>query len=473
MHVWSRPKPLPLALVAGTVLAVALLAYAAVSGSFVPLALLGAVMVAALVLADWAAAVPLLLITASVDGFVKHVSASALTYVLKDALLALMLLGLTVWLVANRHERPDGVRLRGAIAWAVYVAFMLTQIVHPAGSWAGAASAFRAHALFALLIVAGVVYFRRPERLGRLADLALALCALCAAAAVVQHLLGARWLALGPGFMKASLHYTSFPSAALRATGNDLAVYRMYGTLVDPAALGLTCAYGILFAIAAMARLRGWGRALAIAAIPLLGIGLALAQARAAMGGLAIGLVVLAAIMFARPAMRGFALAGIVLLVAAVPVALALTHGSVADRVLSQDQVAYAQATRDVSQSIVLNDIATHPFGHGLGATGSGGNLRDDPGLGVDNVFFANLYETGVPGLAVFVAVQLTLLGLAIRAALRARERGAQTAFAGIAAGQVALLASCWFSQGAFDYAPLAQMFWLFAGAVARADAWA
>ncbi len=55
---------------------------------------------------------------------------------------------------------------------------------------------------------------------------------------------------------------------------------------------------------------------------------------------------------------------------------------------------------------------------------------------------------------------------------LKARDLAAQTAFAAIAAGQLALLVSCWFSQGGFDYAPFAQCFWLFTGAVARQDAW-
>ena len=59
------------------------------------------------------------------------------------------------------------------------------------------------------------------------------------------------------------------------------------------------------------------------------------------------------------------------------------------------------------------------------------------------------------------------------RAALRAKDVGANTAFVAIVSAQVGLLAASWFSQGTFDYAPLAQFFWLFSGAVARSDAWA
>jgi hypothetical protein len=474
MHVWSRPKPLPAALVTAAIVAAALLAYAGTRGSIVVVAGLLALVAIAYTLADWTAGVPLLLFAGSVDGFIKHFSASPVTFILKDALLALILLGLVIRLALDdRAQRTTDVRWRGAIVWACYVGFMLTQILHPAGSFAGAIGAFRAHTMFAVLFIVGAFYFRKRERLSRTANLVIVLCSICALGALAQHALGDRWLALSPGFAKASLHYTTFPSAALRATGGgDNAVYRMYGTLVDPASLGLVGAYGALFAIAGIARLRGLGRLLAFAAIPLMGTALLLSQARAAMGGLLFGVALLTVLMFVRGSTRGYAIAGLLMVAAAIPAGLLLTHGSVADRVFAKDQVAYAQSSRNESRDTVLDGVTSRPFGHGLGATGAGGALRDEGTLAVDNVFFANLYETGIVGLALFLIVQATFLTLSIRAALKARHIGAQTAFAGIAAGQLALFVSCWFSQGAFDYAPLAQCFWLFAGAVARQDAW-
>jgi hypothetical protein len=479
MLAWQRPKAGASTTLAGVavvglaILVAALIAFAGATGSVLGLAITLALAAVIVTLADWTLGVPLLLFVAATDGFLKHLAGSSITYILKDALLALIVLGLFFRLVMHRADRPDATRWRGMLAWSVYVGFMASQLVHPASSFAGAIGAFRAHAAFAILFVVGAIYFQRRERLGRMANLTIALCALCAVAALLQHAFGERWMALSPGFMKASLHYTSFPSEAARALGADGAVYRMYGTLVDPAALGLASAYGILFAMAALARLHGFARLAAIVAIPLMGTALALSQARAAMGGLAVGIIVLAILLFTRRATRGFALGGLLLIALAVPAGLLLTHGSVADRVFSPDQYAYAQGTRDLSQSIVLDNLGTAPFGHGLGATGAGGNLRDETGLGVDNVFFANLYETGILGLAAFLFLQLTLLGLGFRAALRARTTVAQTAFAGIVAAQCALLVSCWFSQGAFDYAPMAQCFWLFAGAVSRSDAWA
>jgi hypothetical protein len=481
MHAWPRPNPFAFTrgalagtpLIGGAIVAAGMLGFAATSGSALVLAATLALAAVIATLADWTLGVPILLVISVTDGFLKHLTSSSVTYILKDALLALIVLGLFFRLALHRDERSDATRWRGVIAWSIYVGFMTTQLLHPALSLAGAVGAFRAHAAFAVLFIVGAIYFRRRERLSRTANLTIALLALCAVGALLQHVLGDRWLALSPGFMKASLHYTTFPSEAARAAGADGAVYRMYGTLVDPAALGLASTYGILFAIAGLARLRGIARLLTILAIPLMGTALALSQARAAMAGLAVGIIVLAVLLSTRRATRGFAVAGLFLIVLAVPAGLVLTKGAVADRILAHDQVAYAQQTRDISREIVLNGLASAPFGHGLGATGAGGNLREDAGLGVDNVFFATLYETGIVGLAAFLGVQLTFLALGLRAALRAREVGAQTVFAGAVAAQSAMLVSCWFSQGAFDYAPMAQCFWLFAGAIARSDAWA
>ena len=184
-------------------------------------------------------------------------------------------------------------------------------------------------------------------------------------------------------------------------------------------------------------------------------------------------MIVLCVLSMQVKATRTFAIGGMLLIALAIPAGIIATHGTVLDRLLSKDVVAYAQATRDRSRDQVLSELPRFPFGHGLGATTSAGIIQSDPNvLSVDNVFFANLYETGILGLGLFLTLQCTLLVLGIRAARRAGNIGAKTAFIGIVAGQSALLLSCWFSQGSFDYAPLAQFFWLFSGAVALSDAW-
>lgn len=468
----SRPNPLPALAVATAVLAAAAIGFAATSGSMTILVLLVAAAAGAAVLWQWTLGIPLLLFVSATDGFVKHYSSSTFTYVLKDLLLLLVLVGLALRLGMQPAERPDRMRWRGFLAWIVYVGFLTTQLAHPALSLGGALGAFRAHAAFALLFVVGAIYFQRRERLTRTANFVIAICALCALSAIVQNAMGARWMHLSPGFLKASLHYTTFPSAEARLQGLSGAVFRMYGTLVDPAALGLTCSYGVLVAIASLARLSGIGRLLAVAAIPLMAAGLALSQARSDMVGLAAGLLVFAVLALRAKETRTIAVGGILAIAISIPIGVVLTHGSVLDRVLASDSVAYAQATRERTREIVVAELPSFPFGHGLGAAGAGGNLRDEDGLAVDSLYYSTLYETGFVGLFALLLVQGTLLVTGVRAALRAKDIGPRSVFMGIVAAQCLLLVSGWFSQGPLDYAPVSQIFWLFSGAVARSDDW-
>jgi O-antigen ligase len=246
--------------------------------------------------------------------------------------------------------------------------------------------------------------------------------------------------------------------------------YRMYGTLVDPAALGLACSYGLLAAFAALPRLRGAAKLGTIAALPVIGLALLASQTRAAVVGLGVGLVVVVTFQLARRETRRSALVGLVLVLLAVPAGIVTTNGAILNRFASHNTLAYAAATRDRSAARTVGDVAEFPFGHGMGATGAGGALRADSGFAVDNTYYSYLYETGIPGLAAFMIVQLAFLLLGLRAAARTSDVGVRTAYIGVVAGQVALLCSAWFTQGAFDYAPLAQEFWLFAGAIARQE---
>lgn len=469
MRVSSQPNPISVAGISAAIAAAMLLAFGAAIGSVTIVIGLLSLAIAIIIVCDWTLGVPVLLVVASTDGFIKHFSDTAASYVLKDATLALIMMGLALRLGLSATERPRGVRWSATLVWAVYIGFLTTQLLHPASSFEGALGAYRAHGMFALLFVVGTVYFRHRERLTGTANLVIVLCGFCALSAIVQHFMGERWMQLSPGFMKASLHYTSFASLQAKAVLTG-AIYRMYGSLVDPASLGLACAYGTLFAVASLARLRGIWRIFAIAAIPLMTSALALSQARADMAGLGVGLLVLAALSLREQATRLVAIGGLILIVLAVPVGVVLTGGSVVDRVLSQDNVAYSEATRDRSRSVVLAELPQFPFGHGLGATGAGGNLRQDPGFIVDNLYVATLYETGIIGLGLLVAFQLTFLVLGLQAVMRAKDLGSRTVFIGVVAGQIAQLVAGWFSQGPFDYAPVSQFFWLFSGAVARRD---
>jgi hypothetical protein len=473
MYATTRRNPLPGLLTVAGVLAAALLAYAATTGSLMlVIALVGLAVVGA-TLFDWTVGVPVLLLVSCVDGFFKHLSDASINYVLKDATLMLILIGMVVRLAMNPDGRPDGTRWHGFLAWSAYFGFLLTQLLHPSQTFAGGIAAFRAHGGFAILFVVGAVYFQKRERLERAANGAIALCSLCALSAIAQHAMGDRWMHLSPGFLQASLHYASFPSTEARAAGMIGASYRMYGTLVDPAALGETCAFGILVAVAALARLRGTSRIFAALSIPVMSVAIELSQARASIAALAAGMIALVVMLGVRREVRAFAFVGLIAIALAVPVGVALTNGRIADRLLSSDSVAYAAQLRDNTRNETLYQLPAYPFGHGLGSTGGGGNLRDNTGFAVDNVYFSTLYETGIIGLTLLLVFQGTMLYFGIRAMLRAKTTSAYAVFAGIVAAQIMMMVNGWFSQGAFDYAPVAQFFWFFSGAVARSDAWA
>ena len=473
MDATTRRNPLPGLLTVAGVLAAALLAFAATTGSLMLVVGLIGLTVVCATLFDWTVGVPVLLFVACVDGFFKHLSDASINYVLKDAMLALILIGMVVRLAMNPEGRTDGTRWHGMLAWSAYFGFLLTQLLHPSQSLAGGVAAFRAHGGFAILFVIGAVYFQKRERLERAANGVIALCSFCAVSAILQRALGDRWMHLSPGFLQASLHYASFPSAAARAAGMIGASYRMYGTLVDPAALGEACAFGIVVAVAALARLRGASRVFAAISIPVMAVAVELSQARASIAALAVGMIALVVMLGVRREVRAVAFVGLLAVALAVPVGVALTNGRLADRLLSSDSVAYASQLRDQTRNETLSELPSFPFGHGLGSTGGGGNLRDNTGFAVDNVYFSTLYETGIIGLALFLVFQVTMLYFGIRAMLRAKTTGAYAVFAGIVAAQILMLVNGWFSQGAFDYAPVAQFFWFLSGAVARSDAWA
>jgi hypothetical protein len=470
MYATARRSPIAGLLTVTGVAAAALLAFAATTGSLtIVVGLVGLAVVGA-TLFDWTVGVPLLLLVSCTDGFFKHLSDSSINYVLKDGMLVLILIGMVVRLALNPASRPETKHWHGIVAWSAYFGFLVTQLLHPSDTFASGVAAFRAHAGFAILFIVGAVYFQKRERLERSSNLVIALCTLVAASALLQHVMGDRWMHLSPGFLQATLHYASFPSAAAAAAGMAGASYRMYGTLVDPAALGEACAFGILVAVAALARLRGPSRLFAGLSIPVMAVAVALSQARASIVALVIGMIVLALMLGLRREVRGVALLGLLAVALAVPVGVAVTNGRIADRLLSSESVAYASQLRDETRNETLYELPQFPFGHGLGSTGGGGNLRNTTGFAVDNVYFSTLYETGVVGLILFVTFQVTILSFGIRAMLRAKSTSAYAVFAGIVAAQIMMLLNGWFSQGAFDYAPVAQFFWFFSGAVARSD---
>lgn len=458
------------ALILGALLSAAVLGWLGGQGS---IALFGEFVFCLVLIAcavSWTFGVPALLTLSTVDGFLKHyMSHSAAVYLVKDVMMGAVLAGMLVYLAFHREQIMNR-SWHGFIPWILFFGYMASQIVHPALGFPGAIAGFRSRAFFSLLYVIGAVYFARRERLIPAANLVVMLGVIAAGSGIMQHVMGARWDAIGPGFALATQKYSSavddprlvqHVSASVQGVTTAM---RSYGALVDPTALGLFCAFGILFAVAAFGRARAAGRFGLMIAVVIMAIGLFESGTRSAMVGLAAGMLVTVAIMLSQRGSRTMAILSIVAVAGIGFYEFFGAHTALSDRGTSVSSISYAMGTRSRSEEIVLSEAPRYPLGHGLGGSEAGGALRSAGTLGIDNIYFAYLYETGFVGLALFLLVQLTFLVLAFRA-LRTNPKD-RTVFIGFIGAQCAMLVASLATQGAFDYAPLAQIFWLFCGAL-------
>ncbi len=412
-------------------------------------------------MAYWTFGVPALLVVSTIDGFMKHASDSPGVYLVKDLLLGAISVGMLVHIAFHREYLNR--KWYGFLPWLLFFAYMATQIVHPALGPASSIAGFRARAFFGVLYLVGAIYFTRRTRLLSMANLVIALGVVAALSAILQRWMGSAWDRLGPGFALASQHYSS-PSGDATLAPSDQLLIRAYGALVDPTALGLFCAFAALFAIAALGRARGRGRLLLLTCAAVILVGLYESGTRSAMVGFGIGLVVVVLFMLTQRGTRAIALIAL-LFVGMVGTVEFLTHSALSERA-NGVSIDYALGTRVRSENIVLSDLMRYPLGHGLGASNAGGLVNPTPGvLAVDNIYFAYLYETGPIGLGLFLLVQLTFLTLAVRAIFQRTKY--QSVFIGFVAAQCAMLVASLATQGSFDYAPVAQIFWLFCGALA------
>jgi hypothetical protein len=405
-----------------------------------------------------------LLVISCVDGFLKNTHGDFLMFILKDVALIGLLLAVVFVLASNPDAKPRG-RWQGAGIWGLFFAYMVVESVNPGtGDISSGIAGFRAEALFSLLFVVGAVFFTNVRRLTNTVNVAIAAITLASLAGVFETLLPSVWNSLSPGLANASLSYTAWESAG--EGGLLTAIPRAYGTLVDPAALGIASCVGFLLASGALARAKGAARAYFLTTMAVMAAALLFSGSRASVVGFGAGLAVFVVLSWRDRGMRVPAAIAFVLVLIALPFAL---HDTVAAR-FSSTSIDYAAATRARSEHIVLASLPSHPFGLGLGATGAGGRRIGSGGhatLAVDNVYFAMLYQTGPVGFAIFVALQGAFLFLIVRGARNAKSLALRATYVSMASLQVAMLVNGFWNQGAFTYAPVAQVFWLLSGAIA------
>ena len=404
--------------------------------------------------------IALLLVVASTDGFVKRWRPVPEAFVLKDAVVIALILGIIVRIGLRKSKAP--LPWDGFGAWSSYIAVLLFSAASTVASPAEALASLRARGFFSLLYAVGAFAIDSFARLRAVCALVIGCVSGAAAVGLFQASFPYIWEQLGPGFVEADRRYLSFSTVA----GLTQAHERAYGCLVDPSALGIACAYAIMLAFGLLSTSHRASRPPLILAILVLTAGLVASQTRSAMFGAALGVTAIFVLLVSMRGRRGAAMfVGVVALIAFAVGTYVLQASN--NQRLGVASNTYAAQTRERSALAVLSGALRRPLGVGLGATGAGGRFR--PGLendlAVDNLYLATLYENGFLGLAALLFVHGSFLILAIR---RAREGGrAGPIFAALAGGHLALLGAGAFTQGAFDYAPGGIAFWTLSGALA------
>ncbi len=414
-----------------------------------------------------AAVASTLLFVSCVDGFVKNTHGNTIFYVMKDFALLALVVAMLVTLAVRPWDRPKG-KWQGLWAWWLYIGYMTAQVLNPgSGDIATGIAGFRALVLFSVLFFVGAVFFTNPRRVSKTINVAIACIMIPTIAGIFQALAPDTWNSLSPALAVLSSRFTSYQSAGMG--GLTSAFMRAYGTLVDPASLGLATCVGFILAAGAMARARGFGRLVLTVCLVSMALALQFSAARASAAALAAGLLAFLILSWRHRSMRVPAVVAFCILLLAIPLALKATGGMSSARYQS-DSLDIGAVTRARSEHLALLSSIRHPFGNGLGATGAGGRLNKGGGrapLLVDNLYYATLYQTGIPGLIILLVFQGTFLTLAIRASKRAVSTEARAAYITFASVQVALLTSGIWTQGPFVYAPVTQIFWLLSGIIA------
>lgn len=408
-----------------------------------------------------------LLFVSCVDGFLKNTHGNPVFFILKDSALIFLLVAMLLTLSLKPWERPQG-KWQGLWAWGLFMGYMTAQIINPdQGDIMSGVAGFRALLLFSLLFLVGVVYFTNPRRLTNTINVAILCMMIPAVAGIFQSIAPDTWNSMSPSLLALSEKFSSYQTPD--GGGLATAFMRAYGTLVDPASLGLGMCAGFILAAGALARSRGLSRFWFAICLPCMAVALLLSGSRASAAALGGGLLAFLILSWRHRSMRVPAVVAFCILMMAVPVALRAGGGLLSTRYGSAN-IDYSSTTRRRSEHIVLASMPHHLFGLGLGSTGAGGRLNKSSGrapLLVDNLYFATLYQAGIPGLLVFLLCQGTFFVLAVRASRTAKSVEARAAYITFASLQAALLTSGIWTQGSFEYAPVAQVFWLLSGIVA------
>ena len=271
-------------------------------------------------------------------------------------------------------------------------------------------------------------------------------------------------LAVGPGVL-ISLGYQW--DRDVRTAGGLL---RVFSTFSQPFPFGLYVMLALLVAGAvALADPRRRRNAVFLALSPVLAVAMAASVVRAAILGLAVGLIWMA--------LQRFRQLGAALVAAAVAsvAVVAVLPASLTETFFSSSSL----GQRSAGWSAIIDSILVHPVGRGLGSSGAAAD-RMSTAQGVefaglstnyqpDNYYVKMLLELGPIGLWVFLALIITALVWTTR--MGATLPGQDGALAlGVSASIVAAMFACVVATY-FEIFPIDAFFWLLLGVVGCAAA--
>lgn len=302
-------------------------------------------------------------------------------------------------------------------------------------------------------------------RLRSRSDVVLVLRALAVIGVIEFVAVAGQWATKGP----LGLSFLGLPVELGERTLDAGEIARPFGTITHPTFMGTFMSMLALMALSVGIGLRSsrLGK-LALLLAALFAAPVALAQARAALIGLVVAVVVLIAACLVTGRLRARPLAALGL---AGGIALAAAWPVVQDRVL--DNFATDQFDLEVQSRVELNDLAfemirsSPVLGVGLNNFLIVDDRFDERGLifaenPVHNVFLLNLAETGLVGFAGFVAVGVGLV-MAALALARAADPLYRAIGAGVGACYVFLLVEEQLGFSLRQDQPLA-LTWLLAG---------
>jgi hypothetical protein len=414
-----------------------------------------------------------LLFVGILDGPIKDASGSSLATLGRDAVLYAIALGAIARLILRRQRLTVPPFSGFVFAWvAVCVLQLFNPVVH---SEVHAIASLRQHLEFVPLFFFGYFVLRSEKRLTILMVLLLIAAAANGVASLIEDAVGPNGVASwGPGY--ASLvHGTAVQAAALFTAPNGQQSLRPPG-LGD--AYGFGGFVGVLalpgaFALLSLRRRAGrWGR-LMFPALILTIVAIVLSQARLNVVG-----AVIAFVLFLSLTLRSRRDIATLLITTAVAVigyviisdftaSNASRYSSIApNRVVSTALSARAGTFRQIPQYLV-----DFPLGAGIGSVGPaggssiGGGSEQTTALDAESEVTFLLIETGIPGLAVLLAMTLTMAVIGIRL-LRIEDPTLRRLLAALTTAWI-VIAIDWTFGAVSANVPDSPFIWLTAGCLA------